>query len=153
VDDRVVLLVNNPSDAAGLLAGHKGRVVCCDQDYLAEPILVSWDDWSGGHDNYAEYCDPPINPGPPFSHWWMECGMVKLDDGECLLPGDANGDGFVTPGDAQAAFDCYLGDCSGVTSMECADVCPNFPGGDGSVTPADAQGIFNLYMGDPSPCD
>jgi putative pyrroloquinoline-quinone binding quinoprotein/fibronectin type III domain protein len=68
------------------------------------------------------------------------------------LPGDANGDGSVTPGDAQAAFDYFLGIETPPHPENC-DVCPTFPDGDGSVTPGDAQAIFNVFLGLPTPCD
>ena len=58
--------------------------------------------------------------------------------------GDVNCDGSVTPGDAQAAFDSFLG-LSTPTCITNGDVCPF--GGDGSITPGDAQGIFNTFLG------
>ncbi len=57
--------------------------------------------------------------------------------------GDCNGDGGVSPGDAQCAFECYLGTAQSPCGCEeCyADVnC------DGSVTPGDAQLIFEHYL-------
>ncbi len=65
---------------------------------------------------------------------------------DCSLAGDVDGNGAVTPGDAQAAFDHYLGVAS-AAQPECADVCPGWPNGNGSITPGDAQGIFNRYLG------
>jgi len=75
----------------------------------------------------------------------------------CVHDGDANGDGVVTPGDAQLAFLFYL-DCVGqdpdLVSYCAADFCG--AGGiaacDGSVTPADAQGIMRFYLGYAEPC-
>jgi hypothetical protein len=69
------------------------------------------------------------------------------------VPGDANGDGVVTPADAQAAFDYYMGFTGPPVCENMADVCPNYPNGDGSVTPGDAQGIFNTYLELPNPCE
>ena len=65
------------------------------------------------------------------------------------IPGDVNCDGSVTPGDAQVAFDFFLG-LSTPNCIDDGDVCP--VGGDGSVTPGDAQGIFNMFLGLPAPC-
>ena len=72
---------------------------------------------------------------------------------DCTLPGDANGDGEVTPADAQAAFEYYMGTGGAPVCEDDADVCPDYPNGDGSVTPGDAQGIFNTYLEMPSPCE
>ncbi|MDK2972644.1 MAG: hypothetical protein PWP23_2399 [Candidatus Sumerlaeota bacterium] len=68
-----------------------------------------------------------------------------------VVPGDANGDGVVTPADAQAAFECFLfATCGTGVSSDAADIAPDDADGcvdagdgDGSVTPADAQRIFN----------
>jgi len=75
----------------------------------------------------------------------------------CAHTGDANGDGQVTPGDAQLTFFFYLACAEYAPTREqyCAsDFC-----GDGvievcdsSVTPADAQGIMRLYLGYATPC-
>jgi len=63
--------------------------------------------------------------------------------------GDCNNDGEVTAGDAQWAFDCYLGKHTG---SDCdhsfADV-----NSDSDVTPGDAQAIFENYLsGTPLNC-
>jgi len=61
----------------------------------------------------------------------------------CFRLGDVNGDGSVTPGDAQMAFEGFLGLytpdlCEGMTSdANC----------DGSTTPGDAQDIFEHFLG------
>jgi hypothetical protein len=68
-----------------------------------------------------------------------------------VLPGDVDGDGVITPADAQAAFLCYLlADCPSGRPALAADFCP--PGGDGIITPLDAQGIFNAFLGVTPPC-
>ncbi|MBX3727732.1 MAG: lamin tail domain-containing protein [Candidatus Sumerlaeia bacterium] len=67
-----------------------------------------------------------------------------------IVPGDANGDGVVTPADAQAAFECYInGACAPGISVEAADIhpddgdgCVDAADGNGIVTPADAQRLF-----------
>jgi hypothetical protein len=61
----------------------------------------------------------------------------------CSRLGDVNGDGNVTPGDAQRAFEIYLGistpnSCQQMTSdANCSQ----------STTPGDAQEIFEHYLG------
>ncbi|MBX3728141.1 MAG: right-handed parallel beta-helix repeat-containing protein [Candidatus Sumerlaeia bacterium] len=60
--------------------------------------------------------------------------------------GDVDGDGHVTPADAQAAFGCFLtGACAGHGWPLAGDVVPGL--GDARVTPADAQAIFRLALG------
>ncbi len=68
-------------------------------------------------------------------------GMVQW-----YMSGDPNRDGRVTPGDAQRAFEAYLGACA-LQDLECvaADL-----DGDGAVTPGDAQDIFGLYLSTPN---
>lgn len=61
----------------------------------------------------------------------------------CPALGDVNGDGSRTPGDAQRAFDIYLGritptDCERATSDANCDT---------ATTPGDAQKIFDHYLG------
>ncbi|MEW5902066.1 MAG: hypothetical protein AB1715_11435, partial [Acidobacteriota bacterium] len=61
----------------------------------------------------------------------------------CARLGDVNNDGSVTPGDAQSAFEIYLGKlnptfCQSMTSDgNCS----------GTTTPGDAQDIFEHYLG------
>jgi urease beta subunit len=61
----------------------------------------------------------------------------------CSRLGDVNGDGNVTPGDAQGAFEIYLGKLSASTCQQMtADAnCSK------STTPGDAQDIFEHYLG------
>lgn len=60
--------------------------------------------------------------------------------------GDLDGDGRVTPADAQAAFGCFLtGACAGQGWSLAGDVVPGL--GDERVTPADTQAIFRLALG------
>jgi len=75
----------------------------------------------------------------------------------CEHNGDANGDGQVTPGDAQRAFTFYLACAEENPTREqycAADFCGT--GGiepcDNSVTPGDARGIMRLYLGFAEPC-
>lgn len=70
--------------------------------------------------------------------------------GSASALGDVNGDGQVTPGDAQLAFDFFLGDVElNPEQRQAANLC----GEDGSVTPGDAQGIFNTFLGVSEPCE
>lgn len=71
--------------------------------------------------------------------------------GEGVPTGDVNGDGRITPADAQAVFDCYSdGACApGIDSTE-GDVC-RIEGSPG-LTPLDAQGLFRMYLGQDPGC-
>jgi len=68
-----------------------------------------------------------------------------------------NGDGIVTPSDAQLTFLFYL-NCAGqapdLDQYRAANICgpATIAVCDGSVTPADAQGIMRLYLGYAEPC-
>jgi len=75
----------------------------------------------------------------------------------CLHDGDVNGDGGVTPGDAQMTFQLYLSCAAMNPTIEqycAADFCGSgmITPCDGSVTPADAQGIMRAYLGYATPC-
>jgi len=75
----------------------------------------------------------------------------------CPHHGDVNGDGQVTPGDAQRAFFYYLAclEQNPTRDQYCAaDFCGSgeIEPCDNSVTPADAQGIMRFYLGYAEPC-
>lgn len=76
--DRVRLLVDNPSGATELLTGTCGTVACCDSGGPEQPVLVSWDDWTNGHQS-TEFCNEPPAPFPPTSGWWMGCADMIRD--------------------------------------------------------------------------
>jgi len=74
------------------------------------------------------------------------------------VSGDLNGDGVLTPGDAQLILMMYLA-CPGpplpsVELYRLADFCGDGDAEpcDGSVTPADAQGLMRAYLGYAEPC-
>jgi len=75
----------------------------------------------------------------------------------CVHSGDANGDGQITPGDAQRTFYFYLS-CAEQNPTRDEYCAADFCGSgeiepcDNSVTPADAQGIMRFYLGYPEPC-
>jgi len=76
----------------------------------------------------------------------------------CFHSGDVNGDGVLSPGDAQISFQLYFYCQSMNPSHEqycAADYCGLRPVApcDGSVTPGDAAGIFATYLSLPDPCD
>ncbi len=84
--DRVRLLVDAPSGAENLPAGRCGTVVCCDSDDPDLPILVSWENWSDGH-NDDSFCDDPPGPFPDGSGWWVGCADIVHDEAcECPPP-------------------------------------------------------------------
>lgn len=62
----------------------------------------------------------------------------------CVVRGDVDGNGSLSPGDAQLIFNIFLGTGTAV-NPECADFC-----GEGSVTPGDAQNAFNAFLGTPT---
>ena len=66
----------------------------------------------------------------------------------CTKCGDVNGDLKITPADAQAAFDFFLGKIANPTwcEKENADVNSSGTKLDPKVTPADAQIIFHKYL-------
>ncbi|MBN1509342.1 MAG: hypothetical protein JW955_21025, partial [Sedimentisphaerales bacterium] len=54
---------------------HKGTIICFKSWNLT--VLVSWDSWSGGHENVG-YCETwPVLPHPWNSCWWMFCSQIK----------------------------------------------------------------------------
>jgi len=63
--------------------------------------------------------------------------------------GDVNGDLSITPADAQAAFDIFLGKISNPTESELENADVNCDGTKTApnVTPADAQAIFEKFLG------
>ncbi|MDK2973544.1 MAG: lysyl endopeptidase [Candidatus Sumerlaeota bacterium] len=65
-------------------------------------------------------------------------------------PGDVDGNGAITPADAELALECFLlGSCPAGGDATAADFC----GGGNGTTPADAQGIFNAFLGLSNPCN
>jgi len=67
----------------------------------------------------------------------------------CTECGDVNGDSIISPADAQAAFDLFLGRYTSPSEfqMENADVNCDGTQSKPNVTPADAQAIFDKYLG------
>jgi hypothetical protein len=75
VGDRVVLAVNHPDGNPTLYAGHKGTIICFKS--WPHTVLVSWDSWSGGHENVG-YCETsPVLPHPYNSCWWVHCSEIS----------------------------------------------------------------------------
>jgi len=70
------------------------------------------------------------------------CLRVYSKSSSGKMCGDCNGDGKVTPGDAQWAFECYLGQHSG------GDCDPSFTdvNSSGGITPEDAQAVFDNWL-------
>jgi hypothetical protein len=73
----------------------------------------------------------------------------------CPGLGDVNGDGNITPGDAQKAFEIFLGRISPtscqLTTSDANSNCPcegmEHTEGNNCITPADAQWIFEHFLG------
>jgi hypothetical protein len=74
--DRVKLLVAQPGGAEGLAVGNGGTVICCNPNDPFTPILVSWDNWTGGSDEHA-LCQTPPGWFPEKSGLWMACTEIK----------------------------------------------------------------------------
>jgi len=74
-----------------------------------------------------------------------------------VIPGDVNGDGQITPADAQLAFLFYM-NCAAYHPTPAQYAASDFCGDgsaqpcDGSVTPADALAILKVYLQIPDPC-
>ena len=75
---RVVLLVDEPGGAEDLLTDAGGVVICCNTNDPNTPVLVSWDFWTGGHDE-NEKCTCCVRPSwyPETSGWWMACSEIE----------------------------------------------------------------------------
>jgi PKD repeat protein len=103
------------------------------------------------------------NPDYRFSKWAgdiIEAAMfntqttITIDKNKtlsgsfCTKCGDVNGDLKITPADAQAAFDIFLGKISNPTWCEKENADVNSSGSklNPKVTPADAQVIFSKYL-------
>lgn len=74
--DRVKLLVNQPGGAQGLAVGAGGTVLCCNPDDPVTPILVAWDDWTGGGDE-GQMCQTPPTWVRLNSGLWMACTEIR----------------------------------------------------------------------------
>ena len=83
-------------------------------------------------DDYGTIC-----AGPGQSMFW---GEIEITPGAVGIPGDVNGDGFVTSADVTAIYDVLLG--TDLTFQATADV-----NGDGYVTSADVTAIYDILLG------
>jgi PKD repeat protein len=103
------------------------------------------------------------NPDYRFSRWAVDIvdtslfnqqALITMDRNKsltatfCTICGDVNGDLKITPSDAQAAFDIFLGKIANPTWCEKENADVNSSGAklDPKVTPADAQAIFHKYL-------
>ncbi len=72
--DRVELTVDHPGGHPTLWAGMRGTVICsCEGCGL--PVLVSWDNWTDGHENTWP-CTTLVLPHVSSSCWWMSCDQL-----------------------------------------------------------------------------
>ncbi len=74
VGDRVAADRDINTGSVPLPEGSLGTVVC-GLDGAGIPLLVAWDDWSGGHDGNG-YCSCPNLAAAGSSGWWVECADV-----------------------------------------------------------------------------
>ena len=78
-----------------------------------------------------------VAPGST-SMWWGELEIVAT--GSQGVPGDVNGDGYVTSADVTAVYNVMLG--TDLTFQSTADV-----NGDGYVTSADVTMVYDIMLG------
>jgi len=76
VGDRVELVVDHPDGHYSLWTGMRGTVICFEVGGWAQPVLVSWDGWTAGHENIW-FCTTDILPHPYWSCWWVYCYQIK----------------------------------------------------------------------------
>ena len=86
---RVVLAVDHPDGHPTLWKGMRGTIICFDVGGWWQPVLVSWDNWTAGHNNIW-FCTTPILSSIANSCWWVYCDEISsmprvpdlLDGGE-----------------------------------------------------------------------
>lgn len=76
VGDRVELVVDHPDWHPTLWKGMRGTVICFDEIGWWQPVLVSWDGWTAGHDNIW-FCTTSILPHRLWSCWWVYCSEIR----------------------------------------------------------------------------
>lgn len=120
-----------------------------------------------GTHSYAVGASVPLksvaNANYRFSRWSGDISEFSLFNGQttimmdgnkslsarfCTKCADVNGDLLITPADAQAAFDIFLGKRTAPTWCETENADVNLSGSklEPSVTPSDAQLIFKKYL-------
>ncbi|MDM8523057.1 hypothetical protein QUF80_06750 [Desulfococcaceae bacterium HSG8] len=107
----------------------------CEVDYELNPHLddASEDPDGDGKSNIEECSsDPPTCPTCP------------------VCPGDINGDGEITPQDAQCAFEKWANICPTSCGIPCDEVCADV-NGDEKCTVRDTLCIFHKYFEKPCP--
>ena len=94
--------------------------------YISKPV--------GGHvDDYGEICADGSN-----SMYW---GEIEIKPGSgSSIPGDVNGDGFVTSADVTALYNFLLNNDS-------SDLVNGDQDGDGYITSGDVTIVYNILLG------
>jgi hypothetical protein len=96
--------------------------------YISKPV--------GGHiDNYGNICADGSN-----GMYWGDIEIMPGTPPNPAMPGDVNGDGYVTSADVTAVYDVILGVDNQFEAT--ADV-----NGDGYVTSADVTAIYDVILG------
>jgi hypothetical protein len=75
---RVVLLQNDPPGATGLVMGHAGTVICCDNNDCSGSVLVSWDFWCSSKPPSVKCPNDPGTLYPANSAIWVDPNQVLL---------------------------------------------------------------------------
>lgn len=118
VGDRVRLLVDHPDGSEALMTGHEGTVVSGAQG--APPLLVSWDDFTAGHNGNA-ITECPKTILPDTSGWYVTC-----EDLEMMRPSPSTGvSACLTNATAREAIMQQPGVLTVVQTMQ--NSCFNFP--------------------------
>ncbi len=119
-------------------------------------------DWWWQVDDVAVSCCQPAGPTPaptatPQPTVTPSHTPEPTSTPDCARSGDVNGNGVVTPEDAQLSFFYYI-DCPAFAPTFAQYCAADFCGSgraascDGSVTPADALGIMKVYLQLDDPC-
>jgi len=161
----------SPSEAAGLYNGGAGVETAPSADtklilHLNENGGQTAFDASGNGNDFQLgaspldplwFCEALPTPLPSPSPHVTATPIPTPTAVPCDHSGDVNGDGQVTPGDAQRTFDIYLS-CALQNPTRDEYCAADFCGSgeiepcDNSVTPSDAQGIMRFYLGYAEPC-
>ena len=115
-----------PASSSGTLVIINLKIKCQNLTYDTQRTLKI--------ENYTGDMNDSFSPEPCTSIFTYKA---------CSILGDVNGDTSVTPGDAQDAFEIFLG-------VQTPDVCQLMTSDancSGSITPGDAQEIFEHFLG------
>lgn len=73
-------------------------------------------------------------------HYFDDCVAIASDGNSQSIPGDVNGDGFVTAADVTALYDFML-------NNDTSHLVNGDQNGDGDITAADVTAVYNILLG------